>query len=293
MDHSDPDEAPRALAHVGSKLKGAREAAQLSLADIAERTRITTRHLESIEAGRLGDLPGSTYAVGFVRTYARTLGMDEASIVEQARHEMGWQGPRAATNPDYVPTDPRRLPPSLLAWTAGVLLLLLVGGYFLFRSGMEPAPDAIAVTAADQAVAAGNASSGSIGGAPVATQPSAAASASSAAAPGGQVVLTATAPVWLRVYDAGRTRLFEKEMAAGERYLVPADANGPMVLTGKPDAIAVTVGGRPVPPLGSGERTIADVGISAAALAARSSGPPSPAEARTMPPAPALLPAGR
>ena len=81
--------------------------------------------------------------------------------------------------------------------------------------------------------------------------------------------LSATAPVWLRVYDASKTKLFEKEMAVGERYTVPPNANNPMILTGRPESLKVTVGGSEVAPLGTAERSIKDVGISAAALAAR------------------------
>ena len=58
-------------------------------------------------------------------------------------------------------------------------------------------------------------------------------------------------------------------MAAGEQYSVPADAKGPQILTGRPDALTVTIDGAVVAPLGTGDRTIKDVGISAAALLAR------------------------
>ena len=58
-------------------------------------------------------------------------------------------------------------------------------------------------------------------------------------------------------------------MKAGESFAVPADANKPMIVTGRPQALQVTVGGKPVAPLGEPDRTIADVGVSAAALLAR------------------------
>src|SRR3546814_13183396 len=62
-------------------------------------------------------------------------------------------------------------------------------------------------------------------------------------------------------------------MAAGETYTVPADAQNPQILTGRPQALRVTIGGKEVAPLGPADRTITDVGISAAALNAR----PAPA----------------
>ncbi len=46
-------------------------------------------------------------------------------------------------------------------------------------------------------------------------------------------------------------------------------ARDPMILTGRPDALSVTVGGQAIPPLGSPEKTISDVPVSASALLAR------------------------
>ena len=92
-----------------------------------------------------------------------------------------------------------------------------------------------------------------------------------------QVVLTATDDVWLRVYDAAGKTLFEKTLKPGDRYVVPGDANGPMINVGRPDKLQVTVNGSAVPPLGSGKVAIKDVGISAAALAARATTTPAAA----------------
>jgi len=75
--------------------------------------------------------------------------------------------------------------------------------------------------------------------------------------------------VWLKIYDADGERLIENQMAAGDQYTVPGDANDPQILTGRPDALTVTIDGKSVPALGTAERTIKDVGVSAAALLAR------------------------
>jgi cytoskeleton protein RodZ len=106
------------------------------------------------------------------------------------------------------------------------------------------------------------------------------------------VVLTATSDVWLRIYDQTGERLLEKEMKQGESFTVPPAANNPMILTGRPDALAVTVAGKAVPPLGPPEKTIADVPISASALLARGAAPaptPPPAQRQSVPAATAPL----
>ena len=105
-------------------------------------------------------------------------------------------------------------------------------------------------------------------------------------------MLTATAPVWLRVYDKANKVLLQKEMAVGETFTVPADADTPMVRTGRADALKVTIDGREIPPLGPPEKTVRDVVLTAAALAARPApvAPPTVAPAPVQQPAPSALP---
>jgi hypothetical protein len=100
------------------------------------------------------------------------------------------------------------------------------------------------------------------------------------------VVLTALSDVWLRVYEAGGSKLYENTLKAGERYEVPATAKSPQILTGRPDAVRVSVGGREIPPLGAANKTIADVSLLPADLLARASGAASPAPTTPAPSAP-------
>ena len=76
--------APR----VGADLCAARERLGWSLPAIAGHLRIRLPYLEAIEQGRIGDLPGNNaYAVGFVRTYAQSLGLDPDEIARRFRSE--------------------------------------------------------------------------------------------------------------------------------------------------------------------------------------------------------------
>lgn len=72
----------------GDKLRVAREAAGLTLADVASRTRITLRHLEAIEKTDFDALPGRTYVTGFARAYARAVDLSETEIAALVRHEL-------------------------------------------------------------------------------------------------------------------------------------------------------------------------------------------------------------
>jgi cytoskeleton protein RodZ len=244
---------------VGERLRVMREASGLDLNDVGTKTRIPLRHLEAIERGNYAALPSPTYALGFTRAYARAVGGDETALIAQLREDLGREDPMARGDMPYELTDPARVPGRLLAWTAAALALVLAVGYWSWRSNYW-GPDAITPVPSETPAAP-----------PVVANTTPVPPAASVTAPPatGEVVLTATTPVWLRIYDSSKTKLFEKEMAVGERYVVPADAENPMILTGRPDGLKVTVGGSEVAPLGTAEKSVKDVGISASALAAR------------------------
>ncbi len=241
---------------VGEKLRDARLAQGLELSDVAARTRVPLRHLTAIENSDYSGLPSSTYAIGFVKAYARAIGADEVQLARELRAETADTFATREVYESYDPEDPVREPPGGIVWAGAAIALLLLAavalwyGTDLFRGGSVPAPEPTPTMAA----------------------PTPEPSATPAPTTGGQVTLTATQPVWLRIYDASGARLFEKEMAAGERYDVPRDANGPMINLGRPEAVQVTINGSNVPPLGEAGRAIKDVPVSAEALMARTTG---------------------
>lgn len=256
QDNSETEATAPETGSVGSQLYAAREAAGLSLTEIATRTRVPIRHLEAIEASNYSALPGSTYTIGFTRSYAKALGLDETALLTELRQELAEGGyQNVARTPEYEPADPARVPSRPLAWGAAALAIALIIVYFIWRS-FALAP-----------VAEGDAAK-PVAEAPIKDQ-SGPAKAETQIDPSGQVVITARETVWLKIYDAENNRLYENEMKAGESFTVPKDANNPMIVTGRPQVLDVTIGGKPVPPLGTGERSIADVGISATALLAR------------------------
>ena len=63
------------------ELKAAREALGLSLADVFQRTRISVANLQAMENNDFHRLPTSTYSKNFIKTYARTLGIDSEPIL--------------------------------------------------------------------------------------------------------------------------------------------------------------------------------------------------------------------
>lgn len=257
---------------IGERLRLAREEQGVSLEDIARQTRIPIRHLQHIERGEWDALPAATYSVGFARNYANAIGLDGPAIGAELREQLGIArtssaGPAAY----YEPADPARVPPRSIALVAAILAILLVAGYLIWRS--NAVDDDGGETPIVEAESPAPAPAG---------QPAAPAPAPSASGP---VVLTAAEEVWLRVYEAGGRKLYEGTLRAGERYEVPAAASAPQILTGRPNALRVTVGSAVIPPLGPPEKTISDVSLRPADLIARLQGgagqtPPAP------PPAP-------
>jgi len=71
----------------GSVLREARERRSISLADVARKTKLSKASLELLEEGRLEDLPPDVFVRGFIRSYARSVGLREAEplgLFEQA-----------------------------------------------------------------------------------------------------------------------------------------------------------------------------------------------------------------
>ncbi len=62
-------------ANFGTFLKEERERRQVSLADLAHSTKLSVSSLKLMEAGNLDDLPPDVFVRGFIRSYAKTLGI--------------------------------------------------------------------------------------------------------------------------------------------------------------------------------------------------------------------------
>jgi transcriptional regulator with XRE-family HTH domain len=248
---------------IGERLREAREAKGLSLDEVASQTRIPVRHLQHIESGDWEALPASTYCIGFVRSYGNAVGLDGPALGADLRQQIGGVR-RAGPAPEYYePADPARVPPKWLAITAAIIAALLIVGYLVFRSGVDDGREA-AVAQEQQAVAAQ--------AAPPPAQP--APQAQNLA--GQPVVLTATAPVWLRVSEQGGAVIAVRTLAAGESFPVPAGAQRPVLRVGAPESLRVTVGQTVIPQLGPSGQPIGNVSLRAEDLAARAQAGASP-----------------
>lgn len=248
----------------GERLRRAREAAGLSRTDVASRTKVAERHLEAIEGDRFGDLAARTYAVGFSRSYARAVGLDEREIAEQVRAQLdaAQYDHHAPAAPTFEPGDPARVPPRGLAWLAAGAAVLVIGALLFFWSNyLSPEGELPSLLPEDEPSQV----------VPATAAPKPAVTPEAAAT--GPVVITSRADrLWIKVSDADGNQLFQKELAMGETWTLPADAKGPVLRTALPGKLDITVGGKPVAPFTVVSETVSGVSIAPADLIARGSG---------------------
>ena len=74
---------------VGEVFKQVREAKGLTLEEVASKTRIHPEFLKALEEGNFAKLPDQVFAKGFVRAYARSLGMDEEDTIRRFGESAG------------------------------------------------------------------------------------------------------------------------------------------------------------------------------------------------------------
>lgn len=70
------------LESFGEQMRKAREAKQISLAEISEATRVSVKFLQAIEAGKFSVLP-QAYIRAFIREYARAIDLDPEKAIQQ------------------------------------------------------------------------------------------------------------------------------------------------------------------------------------------------------------------
>lgn len=277
MSEMEVAEAELPLDNAGARLQRAREAAGMSREEVCAILRIPERHLVAIEAGDYAALPARTYAVGFSRSYAKVVGLDQAEIVSSVRSELDVQEPveQRRTVQTFEPGDPARVPGGGLVWLAALgIVAVLVAVFFFARPMLAPAAELPSIIETPSP-------------APVAAAP-----APAPAPAAGTVVFTATAPkVWVKFTDAAGNQLMQKELVQGESWTVPTDQPDVRLATVRPDALAITVNGQPVPKLSEQAVSVNNVSVTAAALLARAQ--PTAAAAPTTPQPAASRPRSR
>lgn len=233
------------MADVGARLRASREGKRLSLDAVAATTRVQSRVLSAIERNDAGALPPRPYGRGFVRAYARELGLNPDEIVRDYFGQFApEEAPQAAAPPRAQPVFEVQpvldaLPRRSIA-IATLALVLLAGGWMLARRTGGPTPS--------QQDAVGTSGT-------AATPPAPAAAAESRpATPGAPtaavtIILSATAPCWVTA-SADGTRVLYRALQPGEHATLQGDRTI-SIRAGNAGGLVWTLNGRAMGPFGS------------------------------------------
>jgi cytoskeleton protein RodZ len=235
----------------GAILRSAREAHGLSLRDVSRSTKISPTLLTALEQMRFDRLPALIFTRGFVKAYAREVGLDSEEMAN--RYLAGIAPPKAVTEwhdrPVPPPSsqrersrDPGRYltdhSPARYGWlVTGVAMLGLVGYLWSFarQSGEQAAPETVGSIASSDATPAD--------GRPTAGNDAAAAALGDDTPIGPLVIqLTPNGPCWLAAAVDGTPR-FARLLQAGESETI--EAHDELVLrVGDPGTLVYSVNGR-------------------------------------------------
>ena len=273
---------------VGAELRAARERLGWALPDVVARLRIRMSFMEAIEDGRVADLPGSTYAVGFVRNYATLLGLNAAEVSRRFRaeaHEVNRKTELAFP----APAPQRGVPAMAVVLLGAVIAAGAYAAWYRSSGDARTAVEAVPVMPERLAPLADRAPPSNLspqiasilppsppppgGVAPVAAAPVAAAPppapaaaaasaivpAASAALDQARVILRFKADTWIQVRGQGQV-LLNRIMRGGETWPVPRGMQVKLT-TGNAGSTEVLVDGVPDPALGPPGAVRRDVAV--------------------------------
>lgn len=123
---------------VGQELRAGRLRRGDDLATVSRDLKIRKDHLEAVEEDRLENLPGRTYAIGFVRSYAGYLGLDATEMVERYKQEISGRHDDHMQTVAPIPDDQRRLPQGWRIVAGIVVLAVGYGVWHLLSAGSAP-----------------------------------------------------------------------------------------------------------------------------------------------------------
>jgi cytoskeleton protein RodZ len=119
------------MASLGEELRQARESRRLSIPDVAEQIHIRSVYLQAIEEESWSSIAAPVYVRGFIRTYARFLGLDAEEVVTRFNSAFSEPAPPARQNPQLA----RRhgLPAWLWALSLAAVVAVFWVGYDYYR----------------------------------------------------------------------------------------------------------------------------------------------------------------
>ncbi|MEA2327105.1 MAG: hypothetical protein QOE68_2064 [Thermoanaerobaculia bacterium] len=277
-----PDQEPQPpsseLASFGEELRREREIRGISLKEIADSTKISKRFLDAIERNDHKTLPAPVFTRGFVREYARYLGLNADEMVnrynfaavgddriEQSAHLERLTTPQAPP-PERKKAPPKGIPPAYARVDRNVYILLIVVialagvSYWALKHRRE-------TRANEERLAAET----KVAPAPVAPPPAPVPTSSTSTQPPvtapAKLILSLeiTQTSWITL-DADGERLINEELRRGFHRTVEAKDGFRFKTIGNAAGVTMTLNDLPVPSLGHDGQVLHEIVLDRAAL---------------------------
>ena len=273
MSDQEPQPQTSELASFGEELRREREIRGISLKEIADATKISKRFLDAIERNDHKTLPAPVFTRGFVREYARYLGLNSDEMVnrynfaavgddriEQSAHLDRLTTPQAPP-PPRKKAQPKGIPPPYARVDRNVYILIIVVialagvSYWALKHRRETRANDERIAAETKAAAAPVAPP--LAPAPVQT---ATTSTQPAAAVPAKLVLSLeiTQTSWITL-DADGERLINDELRRGFHRTVEAKDGFRFKTIGNAAGVTMTLNDVPMPSLGHDGQVLHDV----------------------------------
>ena len=269
---------PDAFVGAGAQLRAAREAAGLSLDQVAQQLKLAPRQVRALEEEDFGVLPGRTFTRGFMRNYARLVNLDPDLLVAHlpdAAHAPSLESPAlhsTGTTMAELPTAHARAP-SFGRWLIPLVLVAAIvaaAGYEWYRgrpasvaapprstetappsapkTSTTPLPNPVAPDSGAPVPAAPPATSGQIapaGTAQAEQTPQAAAVGATDVAADAMLVIRYEGPSWTEIRDSAGRMLISRLVDADS--VEPFDGAPPFsIVIGNARAVTLVYRGQPV-----------------------------------------------
>ncbi|HEX9458712.1 MAG TPA: RodZ domain-containing protein [Thermoanaerobaculia bacterium] len=272
MPDQDPQPQVSELASFGEELRREREIRGISLKEIADATKISKRFLEAIERNDHKTLPAPVFTRGFVREYARYLGLNAEEMVnrynfaavgddriEQSSHLDRLTTPQAPPLPGKK-QPPKGIPPPYARVDRNVYILILVVvalagvSYWALKNRRESR------AASEEHLTVEAKAASSPAPPPVAVPQSASTSTQPETTPPAKLVLNieVTARSWVKLEADGET-VVNDELSRGYHRSIEAKAGFRFRTIGNAAGLTLTLNDVPVPALGRNGQVLHDV----------------------------------
>ena len=132
MKAAQPEVLAATRVNPGETLRQARENNGWTLAEVALKLNLTASSLSNLETGAFDKLPGHTFARGYIRAYAKLLGMDQASLVREFDLYTGTDANGSNVHSLGRIEEPVRVSHTILRIVSLLLLIAVIGGGFIW-----------------------------------------------------------------------------------------------------------------------------------------------------------------